>query len=60
MKVLDVLLDANNNLERNNLLAAENVFNQGTHLVKERHKLLLLADKSQYEWKLLKNICSRS
>ena len=60
MKVLDALIDANNNLESNNLLAAKNVINQGTHLVKEKHKLFLLADKSQYEWKLLKNICSRS
>ena len=46
MKVLDALVDANNNLESNNLLSAKNVINQGLHFVKERHKLLLLADKS--------------
>jgi len=50
-KVLDTLEDAKYNLESNNLEAAKTAVDQGITLVKERQKLILLADKSQYGWK---------
>ena len=50
-KVLDTLEDAKYNLESNNLEAAKTAVDQGISLVKERQKLILLADKSQYGWK---------
>ena len=50
-KVLDVLEDANCNLASNNLEAAKSSIDQGITLVKERQKLISLADRSQYGWK---------
>ena len=50
-KVLDAMEDAKYNLEGGNLEAAKSAVDQGISLVKEREKLILLADKSQYGWK---------
>ena len=50
-KVLGAMEDAKYNLEGGNLEAAKSAVDQGISLVKERHKLILLADKSQYGWK---------
>ena len=50
-KVLDAMEDAKYNLEGGNLGAAKSAVDQGISLVKERQKLILLADKSQYDWK---------
>ena len=50
-KVLDAMEDAKYNLEGGNLEAEKSVVDQGISLVKERQKLILLADKSQYGWK---------
>ena len=38
-------------MENNNLAAAKTAIDQGITLDKERQKLILLADKSQYGWK---------
>ena len=51
LKVHDTLEDAKYNLENNNLEAAKTAVDQGITLVKERQKLILLADKSQHGWK---------
>ena len=48
MKVLDAMKDAKHNLEGGNLEAPKSAIDQGVSLVKERQKLILLADKSQY------------
>ena len=50
-KVLDSMEDVKYNLEGGNLEAAKSAVDQGISLVKERQKLILLADKSQYSWK---------
>ena len=50
-KVLDAMKDAKYNLEGGNLEAPKSAVDQGISLVKERQKLILLADKSQYGWK---------
>ena len=50
-KVLDSMEDAKYNLESGNLEAAKSAVDQGITLAKERQKLILLADKSQYGWK---------
>ena len=46
--MLDSMEDAKYNLESGNLEAAKSAVDQGITLVKERQKLILLADKSQY------------
>ena len=43
--------DAKHNLEGGHLEAPKSAIDQGISLVKERQKLILLADKSQYGWK---------
>ena len=50
-KVLDSMEDAKYNLEGGNLEAANSAVDQCITQVKERQKLILLADKSQYGWK---------
>ena len=50
-KVLDAMEEAKYNLEGGDFEAAKSAVDQGISLVKERQKLILLADKSQYGWK---------
>ena len=47
----DSMEDPKYNLEGGNLEAAKSAVDQGITLVKERQKLILLTDKSQYGWK---------
>ena len=53
-QILDTLEEANFNLEESNIPGAKGAVQQGIALPKERQKLILLADKSKFGWKTVK------
>ena len=49
--VLEAVEDAHSSLERKDLPKTKESLEKGMSLLKERQKLILLADKSPYGWK---------
>jgi len=60
LKLQDTLDDIKSHLESNAVDKAKSSLSEGTSMLSERQKLILLADKSEFGWKTVEQIPSTS